>query len=324
MSHESINVAMTAQTNDHRPEHMPYSHRTNGDSELSGTPVAKSHPQHRVMTGLQFLIAAILLIVPGCQESEEDREKARAARAEEQLAEVMARFPVPTPDTPEQTQQKINTCQQLLPQAEAALEASGKAATDTEKLSELDKAIDISLEAVRQVAITRQQPLKEMTKPAYRAATKMVMQTRLTRFLALETVDPHQSDVDIRTACLYSGRLTKNFDDLSENELLLCQECYFNRARMESNAWYNYEEFVIALKNLTLAGFADADRLKTEPKFEFFRTDPNTAAALESAIASAEAAAKEALEEETKEEDPPTEEIPENDSSVSEDPGPAE
>ena len=103
--------------------------------------------------------------------------------------------------------------------------------------------------------------------------------------------------IAIRSACLEMDRLREDHQDLSEDEVQLCQEVYFNRARLEgyyphgSDTLDNLKDAIGKLMSL---GFNDAERLKSEPRFEIFYKDPKFASILQDAIAKIEAPAEQA------------------------------
>jgi hypothetical protein len=132
--------------------------------------------------------------------------------------------------------------------------------------------------------------------PGHRAAKVAYGKAQLASFFAKEATDPYNSAIAINSAVLEIDRLRENFDDLSEDELQLCQEVYFNQARREGyfpHAEDAPDNFKEAIGKLMSSGFRDAERLKTEPRFAYFFTDPKFAPVLQAAIAEIEASAEE-------------------------------
>lgn len=299
MSYKSLDSTVTAQKNIQFPRWNSRCVSADQNTESNTITGTKSHPCRHIATTMQILVATVLLIASGCMDDPAALEAEKSAVKQQQLEEALARFPVPPPDTPEQIQQKIAQCEELLPPAEEALEAAEKATTELEKLNELDNAVDLTMKAL-------------YFHRTHRKGLSVFLRARLARYLATE-LDPlyqHQSDVDIRTAASLGGDMRDLYEDLSEEELQLLTEVYFNRARMEGRYRSQQEEFGIAIKTLIQIGFSDAERLKTEPRFEYFRTDPDTVSILETAIARAEAADKEAPKEDSQEETPTAEQLP--------------
>ncbi|MCA9111793.1 MAG: hypothetical protein KDA52_17705 [Planctomycetaceae bacterium] len=199
-------------------------------------------------------------------------EEVQARR--DQLAKA---FPVPPPDTPEQIREKEAKVEATLPQVYVMLE---EAESDPTKI---DDVVKLSMSLLTLV-------------PGHRAAKVAYGKARLAEFHNKETTDAVHALIAINSAVLEMDRLREDFDDLSEDELQLCQEVYFNQARREGYFPQGEEAvdtFKDAISKLMASEFNDAERLKTEPKFQYFFNDPKTAPDLESAIEQIESSAAE-------------------------------
>jgi len=238
-------------------------------------PVAQASPRWTTVV-VRSVICAVVLVGVGCDSGQTGPQEYTEAEAKAQLDELLARFPVPPPDTPEQIREKEAKVEATLPQVYELLEA---AKTDPTKV---DAAVELSMSQLTLV-------------PGHRAAKVAYGKAQLASFFAKEATDPHNMAIAIRSACLEIDRLRENFEDLSEDEVQLCQEVYFNRARLEG--YYPHgsdtlEIFKDSIGKLVSLGFRDAERLKAEPRFEYFFTDPNFAPVLEAAIKQIEASAE--------------------------------
>jgi hypothetical protein len=235
--------------------------------------------RHQVIFTLLF---AGLLVAAGCrQESgpETFSEKDAIAAREE----LLKRFPAPPPDTPEQVQQKEATVAESLPKVYELLELAKSDPTKT------DEAVELSMSLVALV-------------PSHREAVVAYCKAQLASFFAKEVtneegrmVDEHHMAIAIRSATSEIDRLRKDFTDFSEDEVQLSQEIYFHRARLEG--FYPLgsdapELFRDTIGKLVSSGFRDTERLKKEPRFQSFLTDPKFAPALQAAITQMEEAAK--------------------------------
>jgi hypothetical protein len=254
-------------------------------------------PRAHVIRTLQVLMCAGFLVATGCQDAPDamnDSPDAYAAAREE----VLRRNPVPPPDTPEQTAEKIATVEASLPKVYELLEEAetyleeGK--WDTPKYNEL---CDFSMSLLTLV-------------PGHREGKVAYCKCRLVSYFAKEMPDgdrrfndEHHMGVDIRSAALEIDRL-REFSDLSEEEVQLCQKVYFERARMNGIS-HDTEDFADTLQRLMSAGFRDAERLKAEPRFEYFFTDPATAPLLQAAIVQIEMSAEDVPETDTSEDESP-------------------
>ena len=229
---------------------------------------------------VRTLICTCILVGVGCGQGDSGPQGPDEEGAAAELEELLKRFPVPPPDTPEQIQQKEAIVEENLPKVYELLE---EAKTDPTKLEE---AVEMSMGNLTLL-------------PGHRAAKVAFGKARLARFFVNEAIDEngkmfdqHHMGIDIRSGSLEMDRLRENYEDLSEDELQICQEIYFNRARMEAFYGYLTEDFNESIKKLMSVGFSDVKRLKTEPRFESFFTDPTTAPVLQAAIAQMEASAE--------------------------------
>ncbi|MCA9026918.1 MAG: hypothetical protein KDA86_17055 [Planctomycetaceae bacterium] len=229
---------------------------------------------------VRSLICAVILASFGCGSKTDPREV-----SEEELQarrdELAKAFPVPPPDTPEQIREKEAKVEETLPQVYAMLE---EAKSDPTKV---DEVVKLSMSLLTLV-------------PGHREAKLAYGKARLASFHAKETTDAINALIAINSAVMEMDRLRENFADLSEEELQLCQEVYFNQARREG--YYPQGEdapttLKEAIDKLMASGFSDAERLKTEPKFQYFLNDPKTAPILQSAIEKIESSATESSSE---------------------------
>lgn len=186
-------------------------------------------------------------------------------------------YPEAPPDTPEQIREKEAKVEETLPEVYALLE---EVETDP---SRVDEVVELSMSLVTLV-------------PGHRAAQVAYCKARLTEFLAKEAADPVNRANAINSAVLQIDRFREMFDDLSEDEVQLCQEAYFNQARLVGffpQSEDAPDDFRNAIEKLMSLGFRDAERLKTEPQFEYFFTDEKFAPVLEAAIAQIEGSTEE-------------------------------
>jgi hypothetical protein len=232
-------------------------------------------PLRHVICSLQFLMCAGLLLATGCQQESGPRQHSAEqlkARQEEQLK----LYPEPPPDTPEQIQQKEAMIEKTLPQIYAMLE---EAKTNPKKASEV---VELSMSLLTLL-------------PGHREAKVAYCKARMSEFYANEGKDHYPALLAINSAVLEIDRLREDFDDLSEDELLLCQEVYFNQARREGYFPGNEDALDIlteSMKKLMSSGFRDAERLKAEPLFQPLINDPKTAPIFQAAIEQIEASAE--------------------------------
>ncbi len=232
-------------------------------------------------------ICALILFEVGCSRGDTGPREYSKEEAQAQIDEALKKFPVPPPDTPEQIREKKAKVEETLPKVYELLEAAKE---DPEKV---DEVVELSMSLLTLV-------------PEHRAAKVAYGKAQLASFYAKEAtdesgkmLDQHHMGVAIRSASLEMDRLQKNHDDLTEEEVQLCQEIYFNRARMEGLYHFEPGEFNTTINKLMSSGFNDVERLKAEPRFEYFFTDPKTAPVLEAAIAQIEGHAKEVPETDT-------------------------
>jgi hypothetical protein len=217
----------------------------------------------------------VILVGVGCGQTgprEYTEEEAQA-----QLDELLAAYPATPPDTPEQIREKEAKVEETLPQVYAMLE---EARTDPTKV---DEVVELSMSLLTLV-------------PGHRAAKVAYGKAQLASFFAKEATDPYNRAIAICSAVLEIDRLRENYDDLSEDEVQLCQEVYFNRARLVGyypHAEGALDDFKDAIGKLISLGFNDVERLKAEPSFEYFFTNPKFAPILQAAIAQIEVSAEE-------------------------------
>ena len=234
-------------------------------------------PLREVICSLQLLMmCAGLFMATGCQ-----MESSPGIYSDEELTaqreEMLKQYPVPPADTPEQIQQKEATVEATLPQV---YELLAEAKTDPTKNKEV---VELSMSLLTLV-------------PGHRAAKVAYCKARLSEFFAYEGKDHYSALLAINSAVLEIDRLREDFDDLSEDEMQLCQEVYFNQARREGYFPDNEDALDIlkeSIGKLMSSGFRDVERLKTEPKFQPFFNDPKIAPVLQSAIEQIEPSAAE-------------------------------
>ncbi len=237
-------------------------------------PVAQASPRWATVV-VRSLICAVILVGVGCGQTGPRQYTEEEVQA--QRDKLLAANPATPPDTPEQIREKEAKVEETLPQVYAMLE---EAKTDPTKV---DEVVELSMSLVTLL-------------PEHRAANVAYGKAQLASFFANEATDPYNRAVAINSAAREIDRLRKIFDDLSEDELQLCQEVYFNRARQVG--YYPHgedapDQFKDAIEKLMSSGFRDAERLKTEPKFEYFFTDPKSAPVLQAAIAQIEESGEE-------------------------------
>lgn len=230
------------------------------------------------MFSLQLLICAGMLVTAGCRQKSEPKTFSEA-EAKAQREALLKSFPADAPDTPEQIQQKEAKVAESLPKVFELLELAKSDPAKTDEAGEL---------AMSLVALL----------PSHRGARVAWCQTQLASFFAKEAVDKDGKIPDvfamgvaIRSAALGARYLRDNYQDLTPDELKLCQEIFFNRARLEGLNHQGEDaadSFNEAIKDLIGAGFSDVQRLKAEPRFKVFFANPKTASALEAAIAKIE------------------------------------
>lgn len=237
------------------------------------TPVvsAPSSPTSSHWTTLvaRSLVYATILAGAGCglggqagpQEYSEAEKKA-------QIDKLLAAYPATPTDTPEQIRKKEAEVEEKLPQVNAMLE---ELKTDPARV---DEVVDLSMNLVALA-------------PKHRAANVAYCKAQLASFFAKEADDHYDAWVAINSATREIERFREIFDDLTEDERKLFQEVYFNQARREGyfpDGEDAPDVFKSAIENLMKMGFRDVERLKAEPKFSRFFTDPTFAPVLEAAI----------------------------------------
>lgn len=227
---------------------------------------ASTHWTTRVARSLAYVT---ILAATGCglggQGGSQDFSE---AEKKAQLEKLLAAYPATAADTPEQTQKKEAEVEEKLPQVNAMLE---ELKTDPARV---DEVVDLSMKLVS-------------LSPKHRAANVAYCKAQLASFFAKEAKDHYQAWVAISSAAREVERFREIFNDLSDDERKLFQEVYFNQARREGyfpDGENAPEDFKNAIDNLMSMGFRDVQRMKTEPKFAHFFTDPEFAPVLEAAI----------------------------------------
>ncbi|MCA9074759.1 MAG: hypothetical protein KDA93_06990 [Planctomycetaceae bacterium] len=237
-------------------------------------PVAVASPSWITLAN-RCLICAVILISVGCgpqagprEFSEEEIQARREA--------LLKAHPLPPADTPEQIREKEEKVEATLPEVYALLE---DVKADPARVDEL---VDLSMSLLTLV-------------PNHREAKVAYLKSQLASFYAKEGQDHFNALVAINSAILEADRLRENFGDLSDEELQVCQDVYFNQARREGYFPHSedaFDVFRVAMDKLMKSGFDDAERLKAEPKFEYFFSNPKFAAILDAAIAQIEGSAE--------------------------------
>ena len=232
--------------------------------------------RRRAAQVVRSIICAVLFAGAGCRQEQTRAPEYNEEEAKAQLAKLLEMFPIPAPDTPEQIREKEAKVEETLPQVYELLE---KARTDPEKV---DEVVELSMSLLTLV-------------PGHRAAKVAYGRAQLAAFFASEATDPYNRAIAINSAVLEIDRLRENFDDLSEDEVQLCQDVYFNRVRLEGYSPHGteLEAFRDTIGKLMSVGFRDAERLRTEPRFAAFFADPKFAPVLQAAIAQIEASTEE-------------------------------
>jgi len=250
-------------------------------------------PSHSMMFSLTVLCCVGLLFLSGCRKGPTEFTE---TEADAQKDELLKRFQAPPADTPEQIQEKQAKVTEGLPKVRELLE---QAKTDPKKT---DEAVELSMSLVALV-------------PNHREAMVTYCKAQMASFYAKEALnaegimaDEHNMAIAIRSAGSQIDRLRKEFKDLSEDEVKLCHDAYFHRARLE--AFYpdgsdSESIFREAIDKLISTGFRDAERLRTEPRFEKVLNNPKFGPAIKAAIEQIEGATKSAAEPQASEDKTP-------------------
>lgn len=227
---------------------------------------------HWTVVAVRSLICVAILVGVGCDQQSGPREYSEE-EIQARREEMAKTFPVPPPDTPEQIQEKKDKVEATLPQVYELLE---EVKTDPSKV---DDVVDLSMSLLTLV-------------PDHREAKVAYLKAQLASFFAKEGKDHYNALIAINSAVLEADRLRENFDDLSDEELQVCQDVYFNQIRREGYFPHNEDALDVvqgATDKMMRSGFRDAERLQTEPKLQPLFKNPQTAAVLQSAIAEIEA-----------------------------------
>ena len=223
---------------------------------------------HWTALAVRSLVCATLLAGAGCGLGKSGPPEYTEAEMKAEQEKLLAATPAEPVDTPEQTQKKEAEVEEKLPRVNAMLE---EIKTDPARV---DEVVDLSMNLVALA-------------PEHRAANIAYCKAQLASFFAKEANDKYKALEAINSAAREIERFQDIFNDLSEDDRKLFQEVYFNQARREGyfpDGENAPEVFKTAIENLMKMGFRDAERLKAEPKFAGFFTDPKFAPALEAAI----------------------------------------
>ena len=222
------------------------------------------------------LICATVLVAVGCGPQPGPR-----GHSEEEIQarrdELLKAHPVPAPDTPEQIREKEAKVEATLPEVYELLEEVKNDPT------RVDEAVDLSMSLLTLV-------------PGHREAKVAYLKALLASFYLKEGKDHYRALETIDSAVIEADRLREDFDDLTEEELQVCQDVYFNQARREGyfpNSEHALDVVTDALDKLMKSEFRDAERLKTEPKFAIFFKKEQFIPVMEGVLAEIEASAAE-------------------------------
>ena len=232
-----------------------------------------------LVAGLQWFLCVLLLVGMGCTDDTNGTIGAghKNKTDEQKRAETLRQTPIAAPDTPEEIEAKTATVEATLPRVYELLDEAG---TDVQKINEV-KVLAQSMTALM---------------PYNRNAMIAHARVRLAGFLAKEVTDEngklvheHAATVDVSTASGQLDLMRTTFEVLTEDELRLAQEIYFNKARMDSAYASQLDtdaigRFNAAIKNMMSVGFNDLERLKAEPSFEAMFRNEATASGLLAAL----------------------------------------
>ena len=234
-------------------------------SDRAATSPSKPSWTAKVFRGL---VCAGMLACVGCTQGNTGPQTYNDAEKKAQVEKLLAAYPAEPTDGPERKQQKEAEVEETLPRVVTMLE---EIKTDP---SRVDEVVKLSMHLVSLV-------------PKHRAANIAYCKAQLAAFLAKEANAPFDALVAINSAARQIERFRDIFDDPSEDERQLFQEVYFNQARREGS-FPNGEgapvAFKNAIENLMKLGFRDAERIRSEPKFQDFFTNPQFAPVLEAAL----------------------------------------
>ncbi len=234
-----------------------------GSGRSSVAPIGRiQRPLFRASGSAPLLVGAALLISIGCNRADPASEAAAdQARIDAMFEGIGGRE---APDTPESLRRKQEQIEEKLEKAEEATQAE-----------DLDQAIQLLGESL-------------YLDSKHRTAKLRMIETLHQRSLALEPTDVEQAGMDIRLAGVYLSHLRNENQVFSEDELRLFAQVYFDEARVYGRTQHRATEFMEAFGNAMEMGFADLERLKTEPDFAQFRANPRTAKLIDDAVASLE------------------------------------
>ena len=247
------------------------------DSGLSDRALTSpSEPRWTTMV-FRGLVCAGMLACVGCGQRNTGPQTYNDAEKKAQVEKLLAAYPAEPTDRPEQKQQKEAEVEETLPRVVTMLE---EVKTDPARV---DEVVKLSMHLVSLV-------------PKHRAANIAYCKAQLAAFFAKEANAPFDALVAINSAARQIERFRDIFDDPSEDERQLFQEVYFNQARREGyfpNGEGAPVAFKNAIENLMKLGFRDAERIRSEPTFQGFFTNPQFAPVLEAALSQIEGSAAE-------------------------------
>lgn len=234
-------------------------------------PMARSSP-HWITLVVRSLVCATILSCAGCGLSQTGPRELTEQEKKAQLDKYLAAYPAAPTDSPEQIREKEAEVEETLPRVHSMLD---EVKADPARV---DEVVRLSMRLVSLV-------------PKHRAANVAYCKAQLASFNAKEANDPYNALIAINSAARAIVLFREIFNDYSEDERMLFQEVYFNQAR-RVGYFPDGEEapnaFKDAIENLMKLGFRDAERLRAEPKFQYFFTDPKFAPVLEAALAQIE------------------------------------
>lgn len=194
-----------------------------------------------------FYLAAAFLSFPGCNLGKvNDGASGGANNQEDLLQGIVSSTP---PDTPESLAAK-----------KIKLEENLALAQDAAAKGEKDRAISLLEESLG-------------LDPQHREVLNLLIETSSLRSKELRTEDPLRCYQLIVQAGGYIKTLQEKYKDLSQNERQTIASVMFEEACAHARS-KRQEEFSGALNAAIDAGFADLDRLNSEPDLDAFRKIP--------------------------------------------------